>query len=308
MTKITELLGIEYPIFQGAMAQISTSALAGAVSEAGGLGIIASGGMTAEKLREEIKKTREMTQKPFAVNVMLMMENCDEIVDVIIESNVKIITTGAGTPKKYMPKLKEAGVIVIPVVPSAKLAKKMEDLGVDAVVAEGTEAGGHIGEVATMPLIAAVTKAVSIPVLAAGGISDGRGLAAAFSLGAVGVQMGTVYLASKECPIPDSFKEKVIESVETSTVVTGRRNGAPVRTIRNAMTDHYIALENQDVPREELEKLTMGSLAKAVVEGDVANGSLMAGQILGNISSIRSISEIHQAILDEYRQIVLPKI
>ena len=206
MTKITDLLGIEYPIFQGAMAQISTSALAGAVSEAGGLGIIASGGMTAEKLREEIKKTREMTNKPFAVNVMLMMENCDEIVDVIIESNVKIITTGAGTPKKYMPKLKEAGVMVIPVVPSAKLAKKMEDLGVDAVVAEGTEAGGHIGEVATMPLIAAVTKAVSIPVLAAGGISDGRGLAAAFSLGAVGVQMGTVYLASKECPIPDSFK------------------------------------------------------------------------------------------------------
>ena len=308
MTKITDLLGIEYPIFQGAMAQISTSALAGAVSEAGGLGIIASGGMTAEKLREEIKKTREMTNKPFAVNVMLMMENCDEIVDVIIESNVKIITTGAGTPKKYMPKLKEAGVMVIPVVPSAKLAKKMEDLGVDAVVAEGTEAGGHIGEVATMPLIAAVTKAVSIPVLAAGGISDGRGLAAAFSLGAVGVQMGTVYLASKECPIPDSFKEKVIESVETSTVVTGRRNGAPVRTIRNTMTDHYIALENQDVPREELEKLTMGSLAKAVVEGDVENGSLMAGQILGNISSIRSVSEIHQAILDEYRHIVLPKI
>ena len=289
MTKITELLGIEYPIFQGAMAQISTSQLAGAVSEAGGLGIIASGGMTADKLREEIKKTREITQKPFAVNVMLMMENCDEIVDVIIDSNVKIITTGAGTPKKYMPKLIEADVIVIPVVPSAKLAKKMEELGVDAVVAEGTEAGGHIGEVATMPLIASVTKAVSIPVLAAGGISDGRGLAAAFSLGAVGVQMGTVYLASKECPIPDSFKQKVIESIETSTVVTGRRNGAPVRTIRNAMTDQYLALENQDVPREELEKLTMGSLAKAVVDGDVENGSLMAGQILGNIHDIRTV-------------------
>jgi enoyl-[acyl-carrier protein] reductase II len=221
---------------------------------------------------------------------------------------VKIITTGAGTPKKYMPKLKEAGVIVIPVVPSAKLAKKMEDLGADAVVAEGTEAGGHIGEVATMPLITAVTKAVSIPVVAAGGISDGRGLAAAFSLGADGVQMGTVYLASKECPIPDSFKEKVIESIETSTVVTGRRNGAPVRTIRNAMTTHYIELENQDVPREELEKLTMGSLAKAVVEGDVENGSLMAGQILGNITSIRSVAQIHEDILKEYRAITLPKI
>lgn len=308
MTEITELLGIQYPIFQGAMAQISTSQLAGAVSEAGGLGIIASGGMSADQLREEIQKTRAITNKPFAVNVMLMMENCDEIVDVILESNVKIITTGAGTPKKYMPKLKEAGVIVVPVVPSAKLAKKMEDLGADAIVAEGTEAGGHIGEVATMPLIAAVTKAVSIPVVAAGGISDGRGLAAAFSLGAEGVQMGTVYLASKECPIPDSFKEKVIESIETSTVVTGRRNGAPVRTIRNAMTTHYIELEHQDVPREELEKLTMGSLAKAVVEGDVENGSLMAGQILGNITSIRPVAQIHEDILKEYRAITLPKI
>jgi len=306
MKLINELLGIEYPIFQGAMAQISTSQLAGAVSEAGGLGIIASGGMTADQLREEIKKTREITSNPFAVNVMLMMENCDEIVDVILESNVKIITTGAGTPKKYMPKLKEAGVIVIPVVPSAKLAKKMEELGVDAVVAEGMEAGGHIGQVATMPLVAAVTKAVSIPVVAAGGFSDGRSLAAAFAMGAAGIQMGTVYLASEECPIPASFKEKVLESIETSTVVTGRRNGAPVRTIRNAMTVHYLELENQDVPREELEKLTMGSLAKAVVEGDVENGSLMAGQILGNIHSIRPVAQIHQEIIEEYRQIKLP--
>ena len=306
MKLINELLGIDYPIFQGAMAQISTSQLAGAVSEAGGLGIIASGGMSADQLREEIKKTRAITSKPFAVNVMLMMENCDEIVDVILESNVKIITTGAGTPKKYMPKLKEAGVIVIPVVPSAKLAKKMEELGVDAVVAEGMEAGGHIGQVATMPLVAAVTKAVSIPVVAAGGFSDGRSLAAAFAMGAAGIQMGTVYLASEECPIPTSFKEKVLESIETSTVVTGRRNGAPVRTIRNAMTVHYLELENQDVPREELEKLTMGSLAKAVVEGDVENGSLMAGQILGNIHSIRPVAQIHEEIIEEYRQIKLP--
>lgn len=306
MKLINELLGIDYPIFQGAMAQISTSQLAGAVSEAGGLGIIASGGMSADQLREEIKKTRAITSKPFAVNVMLMMENCDEIVDVILEFNVRIITTGAGTPKKYMPKLKEAGVIVIPVVPSAKLAIKMEELGVDAVVAEGMEAGGHIGQVATMPLVAAVTKAVSIPVIAAGGFSDGRSLAAAFAMGAAGIQMGTVYLASEECPIPTSFKEKVLESIETSTVVTGRRNGAPVRTIRNAMTVHYLELENQDVPREELEKLTMGSLAKAVVEGDVENGSLMAGQILGNIHSIRPVAQIHQEIIEEYRQIKLP--
>ena len=308
MTKITELLNIDYPIFQGAMAQISTSSLVGAVSEAGGLGIIASGGMTAEQLTEEIRKTRAITNKPFAVNIMLMMDNCDEIVNVILDNHVNIITTGAGTPKKYMPRLKEAGVIVIPVVPSAKLAKKMEDIGADAVVAEGTEAGGHIGEVATMPLITAVTNAVSIPVIAAGGISDGRGLAAAVALGAEGVQMGTVYLASKECPIPNSFKEKVIESIETSTVVTGRKNGAPVRTIKNEMTQHYLELENKDVPREELEKLTMGSLRKAVVEGDVDNGSLMAGQILGNVSEIRSVEEIHQEILRVYRRIDLPKL
>lgn len=308
MTKITELLGIQYPIFQGAMAQISTSQLVPAVSNAGGLGIIASGGMSGEQLKQEIDKTRTLTDKPFAVNVMLMMENCDEIIDVIIANNVKIITTGAGTPKRYMSRLKEANIIVIPVVPSAKLAKKMEDLGVDAVVAEGMEAGGHIGEVATMPLVTAVTNAVTIPVLAAGGIASGKSMAAAFALGASGVQMGTVYLGSEECPIAQEYKNKVIESVETSTVVTGRKNGAPVRTIRNEMTAHYIELENKDVAREELEKLTMGSLTKAVVDGDVENGSLMAGQIVCQVNKLKSVKEIHEEILNDYRKVVLPEL
>lgn len=308
MQKITDLLGIEYPIFQGAMAKISMSTLVAAVSEAGGLGIIATGGMTVQELREEIGKTQALTKKPFAVNIMLMMENCEEMVDIIIEMGVKIVTTGAGTPKRFMPKLKEAGIIVIPVVPSVKLAKKMEDLGVDAIVAEGTEAGGHIGEVATMPLVAAVTKAVSIPVIAAGGISDGRGLAAAFSLGAVGVQMGTVYLASEECPISRAYKEKIVASLETDTVVTGRSLGAPVRAIQNAMTTEYLALEKEEVGRDELEKLTMGSLKKAAVDGDVDNGSVMAGQAVGNITKIRYVKEIHQEIITEYRTILLPSI
>lgn len=308
MEKITNLLGIKYPIFQGAMAKISMSPLVSAVSEAGGLGIIATGGMTVEELREEIGKTQRLTNKPFAVNLMLMMENCEEMVDVIIEMGVKIVTTGAGTPKRWMPKLKEAGIIVIPVVPSVKLAKKMEDLGVDAIVAEGTEAGGHIGEVATMPLVAAVTKAVSIPVIAAGGISDGRGLAAALSLGAVGIQMGTVYLASEECPVSRAYKEKIVASAETDTVVTGRSLGAPVRTIRNTMTTEYLALEKEEMGREELEKLTMGSLKKAAVDGDVDHGSVMAGQAVGNIANIRTVEEIHQDILKEYRAVSLPNV
>ena len=308
MTKLTELLGIKYPIFQGAMAQISTSSLVSAVSEAGGLGIIASGGMSKEQLKTEIEKTKALTNKPFAVNVMLMMKNCDELIEVIIETGVKIITTGAGTPKKYMPQLKAAGIIVIPVVPSTKLAKKMEAIGADAVVAEGTEAGGHIGEVATLPLVSAVVNAVSIPVIAAGGFSDGRGLAVAFALGAVGVQMGTVYLTSKECPVPLSYKQKLIDSAETDTVVTGRRNGAPVRVIKNEMSIRYLEMEKEEVPREELEKLTMGSLAKAVIDGDVEQGSVMAGQISGNIKEIRSVSQIHEELLADYRKIVLPSL
>lgn len=308
MTLINELLGIELPIIQGAMAKISTSELVSAVSEAGGLGVIASGGMTTEQVREEIRKTKSLTDKPFAVNVMLMMENRDEIIDVIIQEEVKIITSGAGTPKPYMKRLKEAGVIVMPVVPSVAIAKKMEKLGADAVIVEGMEAGGHIGEVCSLPLISAATNQISIPVVAAGGFSDGRSLGAALALGAKGVQMGTVYLSTIECPVSQSYKEQILVSNETSTVVTGRKNGSPVRNIHNDMTTHYLALEAKEVSRDELESLTLGSLHKAVKEGDIVNGSVMAGQIIGNIETIKTVKELHEQIINEYRSIHLPKL
>lgn len=231
MNRVTELLGIQYPVFQGAMAQISRHQLVSAVSNAGGLGILASGGMTADEVREEIRKTKALTDKPFAVNLMLMMDNVAEIVEVLIEEGVKVVTTGAGTPKPYMPRLKEAGIKVVPVIPSVKLALKMQELGCDAVVAEGMEAGGHIGETASMPLTRQVAAALDIPVICAGGVADGHGVVAAFALGAEGVQMGTVFLAAEECPIPDSYKQAVLDAVDTSTVVTGRKFKAPVRCI-----------------------------------------------------------------------------
>lgn len=308
MTLINELLGIKYPIIQGAMAKISTSELVSAVSNAGGLGVIASGGMTTEQVRDEIRKTKQLTDKPFAVNVMLMMENRDEIIDVVIEENVKIITSGAGTPKPYMKRLKEHDVIVMPVVPNVKIALKMQELGADAVIVEGMEAGGHIGEVCTFPLVSAATKALTIPVVAAGGLSDGRSLAAALALGAKGIQMGTVYLSTEECPVSDPYKNEILVSNETSTVVTGRRNGAPVRNIRNEMTTHYLELEAKEVSRDELEALTIGSLYKAVKEGDMVNGSVMAGQIIGTIDQIKTVKELHEEIITQYRQISLPKI
>ena len=280
---ITKLLQIKYPIFQGAMAQISHYQLAAAVSEAGGLGIIASGGMTGEQLREEIRELRKLTDKPFGVNIMLMMKNIKDIVTVIIEEKVPVVTTGAGTPKHIMPYLKEAGVKVIPVVASVKHAQKMQELGVDAVVAEGSEAGGHIGDTNTMALIPQIVDAVDIPVIAAGGIADGRGLAAAFTLGVQGVQMGTIFLASNECPIADAYKEAVLAANDTATAVTGRIAGATVRCIRNEMTDHYIELEQKGTNREELEEITIGSLSKAVYDGDTVHGSMMSGQIAGKI-------------------------
>lgn len=294
--KITELLGIEYPIIQGAMAQISKHPLVSAVSEAGGLGVIASGGMTPEQLREEIRQVREVTDKPFGVNLMLMMGRVDELVEVIIEEKVKVVTTGAGTPKRFMPKFKEAGIIVIPVVPSVKLAKKMDELGVDALIAEGTEAGGHIGRIATMPLIPQIVDAVSIPVIAAGGIGDGRTMYAAFALGASAVQSGTVFLTSEECPIPDSYKQKVLEASETSAVVTGLRSGHMVRVIANEMTNEYLQKEFEGAPQEELDKLTDGSLNKAVYDGDVDRGSLMAGQISGMFTEIRTVKDIIESM------------
>ena len=296
---ITQLLGIKYPIFQGAMAQIARYELASAVSNAGGLGILASGGMSPEELREQIKKCKEQTTKPFAVNLMLMMPNINEIIDVVIEEGVKIVTTGAGTPRKFMPRLTEAGVKVIPVIPSVKAAKKMEELGCAAVVVEGMEAGGHVGTSTTMALLPQVTKAVNIPVIAAGGIADGRGVAAAFCLGASGVQMGTVFLATHECPISIEYKNLIVEADDTSTTLTGMKFGAPVRGIKNELTKRYHELEARSSTLMELEELTLGSLRKAVYDGDVENGSVMSGQIAGLVDEIRSVEQVIVDVLEE---------
>ncbi|HFI0683061.1 TPA: DUF561 domain-containing protein [Streptococcus suis] len=289
---IQSLLGIQYPIIQGAMAQISMAPLVAAVSQAGGLGVIASGGLTADQVRDQIRQVKAATDKPFAVNLMLMMHNIAEIVQVVIDEGVPIVTTGAGTPKHVMPHLKAAGIKVVPVVAAVKHAKKMEELGVDAIIAEGCEAGGHVGETNTMALIPQIVDAVNIPVIAAGGIADGRGIAAALALGAQGVQIGTLFLASQECPIPDSYKQAVIDADDTATVVTGRRNGAPVRCIANTMTQEYLALEDEKADRDQLEAITMGALGRAVRDGDVDTGSVMAGQIAGMIKEVKPVAGI----------------
>ena len=301
---ITKLLGIKYPVFQGGMAQIARHELASAVSNAGGLGIIASGGMSIEQIREEIINCKKHTDKPFAVNLMLMMHNIDEIIDVVIEEGVGIVTTGAGTPRKYMPKLKEAGIKVIPVIPSVKAAKKMEELGCDAVVVEGMEAGGHVGESTTMALLPQVTSAVNIPVIAAGGIADGRGVAAAYCLGASGVQMGTVFLATEECPVSENYKNAIIEAVDTSTTLTGTKFGAPVRGIKNELTKRYHELEEKSSTLMELEELTLGSLRKAAYEGDVENGSIMSGQIAGLVNEIRPVKDVIEGIFEEAQKVL----
>ena len=301
---ITDLLGIKYPIFQGAMAQIARHELVSAVSNAGALGILASGGVRPEELRREIQQCKEFTDKPFAVNLMLMMPNIDEIIDVVIEENVKIVTTGAGTPRKFMPRLKEAGIKVIPVIPSMKAAVKMEELGCDAVVVEGMEAGGHVGTSTTMALLPQVTSAVTIPVIAAGGIADGRGMAAAYCLGASGVQMGTVFLASEECPVTDAYKNMILEAVDTSTTLTGEKFGAPVRGIKNELTKKYHELEERSSTLMELEELTLGSLRRAVYDGDVENGSVMAGQIAGLVNEICPVKNIIEDVIKEAREVL----
>ncbi len=301
---ISQLLNIKYPIFQGAMAQIAHYQLAAAVSEAGGLGIIASGGMTGEELRHEIRELKKLTDKPFGVNIMLMMKNIEEIVTVIIEEKVPVVTTGAGTPKFIMPYLKEAGIKVIPVVASVKHAQKMQELGADAVVAEGCEAGGHIGESTTMSMIPQIVDSVDIPVIAAGGMGDGRGVVAAFALGAQGVQLGTIFLASEECPISDAYKQAVLDANDTATAVTGRIAGAPVRCIRNEMTEKYIELERNGADREELEEITLGSLSKAVYEGDAVNGSMMSGQIAGLIKEIKPCAAIIEDLFTEAKTVL----
>ena len=294
---LRDLLGIEYPIIQGGMANIADHRLASAVSNAGGLGLIGAGGWDVDRVREEIRKTKELTDKPFGVNIMLMSPHAEAISDLVIEENVKVVTTGAGNPGVYIKKWKEAGIIVIPVVPSVAFAKRLERSGADALVVEGTEAGGHIGEISTMVLVPQVVDAVNIPVIAAGGIADSRGLDAVFVLGAKGVQLGTVLLASNECPIHENYKNKVLKARDTETVVTGRHTGAPVRVLKNKMAKEYLNLTKYgNASLEDLEKLTLGSLRKAVLDGDLDGGSFMAGQSAGLVKEIRSCKEILKLI------------
>ncbi len=298
-TRVTELLGIQYPIFQGGMAWVAEYHLAAAVSEAGGLGIIGAGGAPAEFVREQIRETKKLTDKVFGVNVMLMNPEADAIAQVIVDEGVQVVTTGAGNPAKYMKLWKDAGVKVIPVVASVALAKLMERSGVDAVIAEGTESGGHIGSATTMTLVPQVVDAVQIPVIAAGGIGDGRGFAAAMMLGAEAVQMGTRFLVAKECVVHANYKEKVIKAKDIDSEVTGLTNGHPVRCLRNKMTRDYLKLEKEGATFEELEHLTLGSLRKAVVEGDVTDGTIMAGQIAGMVSKEQTCKEMMEEIMEE---------
>ena len=293
-TRITELLGIEYPIIQGGMAWVAESHLAAAVSAAGGLGLIGGANAPAEVIRNYIREVKAVTDKPFGVNVMLMSPYADEVAKVIVEEGVKVVTTGAGNPEKYMEMWKAAGIKVIPVVASVALAKRMERYGADAVVAEGTESGGHIGEATTMTLVPQVVDAVSIPVIAAGGIGDGRGIAAAFMLGAEAVQMGTRFLVAKECTVHQNYKDRVLKAKDIDSTVTGRTHGHPVRCLRNQMTREYVKLENEGKSFEELEYLTLGTLRKAVQEGDVTNGTVMAGQIAGMVSKEQTCKEMQQ--------------
>ena len=298
-TRITELLGIEYPIIQGGMAWVAEYHLAAAVSNAGGLGLIGAASAPAEVVREQIRKARELTDKPFGVNIMLMNPNAEEVARVVVEEGVKVVTTGAGNPAKFMPLWKENGVKVIPVVASVAMAKLMERAGADAIVAEGMEAGGHIGSATTMTLVPQVVDAVSVPVIAAGGIADGRGFAAASMLGAEGVQMGTVFCASTEAITHANYKERIIKAKDIDSEVTGMSHGHPIRCIRNNMTKEYLRLEKEGVGMEELEYLTLGSLRKAVIEGDVVNGTVMAGQIAGMIKEEKTCKEIIEGIIGE---------
>ncbi len=298
-TDITKLLGIEYPIIQGGMAWVAEHHLAAVVSEAGGLGLIGGANAPADVIRNEIRETRKLTSKPFGVNVMLMSPHAEDIAKVVVEEGIKVVTTGAGSPEKYMKMWKEAGIVVIPVVASVALARRMERTGADAVVAEGTESGGHIGEATTMTLVPQVVDAIDIPVIAAGGIADGRGLAAAFMLGAKAVQMGTRFVVADESIVNEAYKDRIIAAKDIDSAVTGRSHGHPVRSLRNAMTREYSKLEAEGKSFEELEYLTLGTLRKAVIEGDIVHGTVMAGQIAGLVSKKQSAKEIIDEIISE---------
>jgi len=292
MNRICEMLGIRYPIFLGGMAHVSRAPLVAAVSAAGGLGIIGSGGMSPEDLREEISAVRRKTDTVFGVNLMLLDPYIDEQVNVVLSEHVPVVTTGAGNPAKYMECFAKAGIKILPVVPAVALARRMERAGADGIIAEGTESGGHVGEVTTIVLVPQIVDAVSVPVVAAGGIADGRGFAAAIMLGAEGVQMGTRFLASVEAPVHDNFKNAILAANERSTRVTGRSLGAPVRTIANQMTKRFANYEKEGRSFEEFEDLAVGGLQRAVYEGDVTSGSLMAGQIAGLIAETKPVEAI----------------
>lgn len=307
-TRVTELLRIEYPIIQGGMAWVAEYHLAAGVSEAGGLGMIGAANAPAEWVRGQIREVKKLTKKPFGVNIMLMSPNADEVAKVIVEEEVPIVTTGAGNPEKYIKMWKEAGIKVIPVVASVAMAKRMERCGADAIVAEGTEAGGHIGENTTMVLVPQIADAVSIPVISAGGIGDGRGMAAAFMLGAEAVQLGTCFVVTKESVVHENYKKCIIRAKDIDSRVTGRTTGHPVRALRNQMTKEYLKLEKEGASLEELELLTLGGLRKAVVEGDVINGSVMAGQIAGLVKEEMSCRKFIKKLAAETDRLMKGKV
>lgn len=303
-TRLTDLLGIEYPIIQGGMAWVATAELAAAVSNGGGLGLIAAGGAPAEVVREQIKKARTLTDKPFGVNVMLMSTFADEVMQVVIEEKPAVVATGAGNPAKYIPALKEAGIKILPVIASVAMAKRMEKSGVDGVIAEGTEAGGHIGELTTMVLVPQIVDAVEIPVVAAGGFADKRGTVAAFALGADGIQVGTRFICSDECIAHENYKQAVLKAKDRDAVVTGRSTGAPVRALKNKLTREYERLEKAGAPFEEIEALGVGGLRRAFEEGDVQTGSLMAGQSAAMVNKIEPCADIIKSYFDGVEEIL----
>ncbi len=299
-TKLTRLLGIRYPVIQGGMAWIADASLASAVSNAGGLGIISAMNAGADFVREEIRKCRAMTDKPFGVNIMLLSPHVEEVAQMVAEEKVPVVTTGAGNPLRFVKLWKEAGTRILPVVASTALAKMVERAGVDAVIAEGGESGGHVGDLTTMALVPQVVDAVHIPVVAAGGIGDGRGVVAAFALGACGVQMGTRFLVAKECTVSDAYKKKVLAAKDISTMVTGRRLGHPVRAIKNSYMNAYAKLEaDSNVPDEELEKFGVGSLRKAAKDGNAEEGCFLAGQIAGMVSREQTAAEIVSEVMEQ---------
>lgn len=298
--KLNELLNTKYPIIQGGMARIATGEFAASASNAGALGLIGAGGMDTETLRKNIEICRNLTDKPFGVNIMLINPHAEEMAQLVIDEKVPVVTTGAGNPGQYMKKWKEAGIIVIPVVPSVALAKRLERVEADALIVEGTEAGGHIGELSTMSLVPQVIESVSIPVIAAGGIASGKQMLAVEALGAIGVQIGTILLATEECPVHENYKKAIVKAKDTDTTVTGRIGGIPVRVLKNKMAKAYVKREKEGATKEELEEYTLGSLGKAVRDGDIDNGSLMAGQVAGMVKEILPVKTVIENLYNDY--------